>query len=99
MFVEPSMRCLRSFQLSLKSIITGADRNQLVLYPTYPIPMTNQIPPTILAKWFRFHQIYPQDTKPMRGSKVSRTNRVRYPACFWQFSRMLIGVANVVQQH
>ncbi len=56
---------------SLKSIITGADRNQFVLYPTYRIPIANQIPPTVLAMMFRFSQMSPQNKNPMIGSTAS----------------------------
>src|SRR5579862_4857170 len=72
-------------QLSLKSIITGFDRNQLVLDPTYRIPIANQMPPTVLAMTFRLNQIRAQKANPSRGRIASR-NSFRFSPVFFEIT-------------
>src|SRR5262249_12520133 len=61
---------------SLKSIMTGALRNPLVLMPTYRMPAANHIPPTVFARPLRFHQINAQNAKPINGRTASLSHWV-----------------------
>ena len=41
--------------------------------------MANQMPPTVLARMFRFHQIRPQNAKPISGRIASRKSAAAEP--------------------